>query len=381
MTYSKQSLFGRTSSPRVTWRVAFIGLVFAAVMMAPARPAVGFGFVFAESNGVDYVTHPLGYSGTGGAYTITIGIDPASANAAAMEISVQNVVNVWNDLVATTGNLVSGGANNIGASEIDFESVLLHEMGHSLGLSHVNAATESALTGNDQNYTKATKGSNASYDLNAGADGVIGSADDVRGDDVNLNWFRKSNNDPFTLASTIDSTTYSRDVADLPGGDNFSASSERAVGALLGYSDSEASMQQGSYYDEAQRTLGHDDVAGIKYAMSGLDAIQGNSDDYSFTLDYIGLDAGADISIEFDNAETGFAVSKSSGVGLSATHLAISATDIYFNTGYDWFFNDTSNATPVPEPSTGLILLVSALGLIGQRPRRTTKAPQLPSKR
>ena len=31
--------------------------------------------------------------------------------------------------------------------DVDFESVLLHEMGHSLGLAHCNAATESGETG------------------------------------------------------------------------------------------------------------------------------------------------------------------------------------------------------------------------------------------
>jgi len=136
-----------------------------------------------------------------------VGIDPSSENAQSMVISTQNVINTWNQLVPTTGNLVSGSANNIPSGFVDFESVLLHEMGHSLGLGHVNAASESGLSGSDREYTKATNGSNNEFDLNSGADGIIGSADDLRGDDVNLNYFRKSNNDPFTIASVVDSTS------------------------------------------------------------------------------------------------------------------------------------------------------------------------------
>ena len=63
---------------------------------------------------------------------ISVGIDPASANATAMTTSVQNIVNTVNGLVATTGNLVSGGSNNIPSTDVDFESIALHEVIHAL---------------------------------------------------------------------------------------------------------------------------------------------------------------------------------------------------------------------------------------------------------
>ncbi len=52
-------------------------------------------FVFAgEANGVDIITHPTGYTGTGVSLTVDVCIDSTSANAANMVIPVQNIVNI-----------------------------------------------------------------------------------------------------------------------------------------------------------------------------------------------------------------------------------------------------------------------------------------------
>lgn len=343
-----------------------------AVALGGARDAHSFAYIFAgETNGIDVVTHALGYNGTGGTVSISVGIDPTSSFAAQMVIPTQNVVNTWNGLTPTTGNLNPTG---ISGSQVDFESTLLHEMGHSLGLSHVNAATESGLSGSNRNYTKATDGANNTFDINAGADGIIGSADDIRGDDVNLNYFRISDNNPVNIPGggmgVVDSTTYSRDLADLPGGDNFSANGDRAVAAALGFTNTEAVMQQGTFFGETQRTLTADDVAGILYAGSGLDEIAGTSDDYTVVLNFLGLTTGADIVIDFDNTQTGFAVSQWGGTFLSADHIAISSTAIYFNSGSNWFFNQESNAE-ISAPG-GLALFSFGLwGLSRVRRRKT----------
>ena len=314
-------------------------LLAGSLLLCPQNAAHAFAFIFAgEINGLDIITHPSGYTGAGGVLTVTVGIDPTSVNATAMVTPVENVIAVFNNLTATTGNLLLGAANDLPASDVDFESTLLHELGHSLGLAHVNLATESGLLGDDRNYTKSTDGANNTHDIAFGGDGLRGSADDLRGDDVNLHYFRTTDNNPFVIGATVDATTYSRNVANLPAGDLYATNADRDVATLMGYPNTEAVMQQGAFFDEAQRTLAADDVAGLRYAMSGLDEIAGTADDYTLNLVYAGLTTSADIVIDFDNNETGFAVSQSGGTFLNATHLRISSNNIYFNTGYNWYF-------------------------------------------
>ncbi|NKB22700.1 MAG: hypothetical protein GKS01_19600 [Alphaproteobacteria bacterium] len=343
--------------------LSICALVLGVFTLNAPRDAHSFAYIFAgEANGIDVVTHALGYNGTGGTVSISVGIDPTSTFAGQMLIPTQNVVNTWNGLTPTTGNLNSSG---ISGSQVDYESTLLHELGHSLGLAHVNAASESGLSGSNRNYTKATDGADNTFNINAGTDGIIGSADDIRGDDVNLNYFRKSDNNPVNIPGgglgVVDSTTYSRDLSDLPGGDNFSANADRAVAAALGFADTESVMQQGTFFGETQRSLTADDVAGILYAGSGLDEIAGTADDYTVVLNFLGLDAGADILIDFDNAETGFAVSQSGGTFLNSDHIAINSTEIFFNSGSNWFFNQESNIS-ISEPG---LLVVFSFGLFG----------------
>ena len=54
-------------------------------------------YIFAdEINGVDFVTHPNTYTGSGGTVTVRVCIDPASPNATDMEHSVQNNIDTYN---------------------------------------------------------------------------------------------------------------------------------------------------------------------------------------------------------------------------------------------------------------------------------------------
>jgi len=183
-------------------------LAILVLCVLPMSSAFAGGYVFAgATNGVDVIAHPSPYTGTGGVITVRICVVPGSPNASLIESAIQNNIAVLNQMLPTIGNLHRQASNNIPSGQIDFESVSLHEIGHCVGLSHVNVSTESGLTGNDRNYTKSTNGGNNVYDIAPGLDGIIGSADDIRGDDVNLIFFNRANNDPFSLASIAQAIT------------------------------------------------------------------------------------------------------------------------------------------------------------------------------
>lgn len=319
--------------------VRTISLILSFAIVLINVPAIAGVFLFAEGNDVDMIVHPAGYTGSGGTVTVDVCIDPDSPNAADMVEPIRNLVDTYTRLVSKTDNVVIP-SDELAFDEIDFESVAIHEVGHCLGLAHPNLAIESGVPSADRDYTKARVGTNNSYDLNAGSDGVKGSGDDIRGDDVNLHWFRKSNNNPFTIAETVDSTTYSRQLADLPTGHSYAASGGRDVANLLGAGSSEAVMHQLTYGGEEQRSLSHDDVATLRYARSGLDSVAGTGDDYTVGLEYVGFSDACDIVVAFDNNNTGFASCQVSGTFLSSNHIAITSANVYFNTGINWYFSE-----------------------------------------
>ena len=95
-----------------------------------------------------------------------------------------------------------------------FESTLVHELGHAMGLSHVNLSAAAP----DDSHTSSIEGplQGDSFDFGRGSDGIAGTPDDQRNDDVNLHYFRKGLNNPFQIDDVVDSTIYSRDLVDLP---------------------------------------------------------------------------------------------------------------------------------------------------------------------
>lgn len=329
-------------------------LLIAAIGLLIADSARGGAFMFANpTNGVSIVTHPNGYTGTGGVLTVTVCIDPAAANAASMVMPTENVVRTYNARRVSSRNIRTGGNNDVPSSAYDWESLLLHEMGHCTGIAHPHLGTESGLGQPSSEYVRATQGADAAYDLNDGADNVIGTPDDLRDDDVNLNWFRKNVNQPFAaLPASIDASNWSRNLADLPGGHNFASGASSEVATALGYTDLEAVMHQVQFNDEAQRELTADDWAMLRYAESGLDSTAGNSDDYTMQLDYVGQTTSCDIVIRSE--ASGFGRCSVGGTFLSATHVAITTANLYYNSGFNWYFNPHSNEGTFVPPVPGL---------------------------
>lgn len=337
-----------------------------AALLILCLPSAAFAgaFLFASDERSNIITHPRGYTGASAAGelpTLSICLDSSlnPALVAQAEAAVIKAVNTYNRFIPLRDNQrASGSSADLGSGQQDFESTLLHEMGHCLGLAHPNHGTESGIAEPARNGTKSLRGTNTVFDQDAGTDTQHGSRDDVRGDDINLYWFVAGENDPGLLPGVVDITTLSRDLADLPAGDSFAANADRNVLAVLGYPASESVMQQGSFGGEVQRHLAHEDVRTLRLARAGVDRIQGTADDYSWRLRYAGqlnnpTSEECNLRIRFDT--TSFAVCSVNGFIRGSgdnVYGEISVANLGFSESAEWYFSPGENTVVTLTPAS-----------------------------
>jgi len=298
-------------------------------------------FIFADEDDPDRITHPSGYTPAGGVLDIEVCIDDEAADAAAMEIPIRNALKEINAMTASSPNLIFG---TIPGGALDFESLALHELSHCIGLAHPNLGAQDGVTGSNMEFTASGDGANNTFSFDDGADNVIGSSDDLRDDDQNLHWFEKSVNNPFLETASPEESTYSRDLADLPGGHEFAANAGRDVGTLLGFANTEAVMQQGQGSDEDQRSLQADDVTTFRMGMTGFDETASTADDYTIHMVYGGIKAdtsGCDIVV--DSQTTGFGVCDVGASSSDGIHFWITSATVKYNSNFIWYFNTVLN--------------------------------------
>lgn len=334
-------------------RFPTVSLFLLTAFLVPAPDSGAFTYVTSVKN-PSVVVHPAGYDGTGGELVVTLALHPDFAEMAdEVDFSATQAAAIWSSLLIWDENL----APSIEIPEdggTDFFGTLVHELGHMLGLGHPTLIPEGLeLRRGRGKFSTASPGPNGRLDLDEGEDGLRGSADDQRGDDINAVFFKIEDNNPFTLPANgvFDSTTYSLDVEKLPPGHTWPIIGSREVASeIYSREHSENIMVSGGSLTRGQvrRGLTPDDVAGIRYAMSGLDEIQGTSDDYTLEVEYLGVSDEADVIIRFD-LESGYAVAAIGTRPISGNHTAMGTNrHIRYNPNpprnRKWYF-------PQPEPA------------------------------
>ncbi len=177
----------------------------------PTQLIAGSFLFSGEPGRSNTITHPMGYTGSGTSLLLRVCIDGTSTAEVASRQGIFNAIETWNESEPSFGNLTTN-ASEVPPNHRDFESTILHELGHALGLHHPNLGAESCPASDPycahSDFTQSTAGTNTILEFGLGPDGEPGTSDDSRGDDGNLHWFFKDANNPFVGWEPVDSSTY-----------------------------------------------------------------------------------------------------------------------------------------------------------------------------
>lgn len=379
---------------RYSGNLLALGLLGAGLTAGNTAEAGTFlGFV---DNNPNVIVHPNGYTGSGGELVVSVCLDPTALPPSGdPEQAIRNAIAEYNRFQGNTGNVSN---TTVGT---DFETVLLHELGHCIGMDHSALGPSETCDATPDGFdspsiyfansfgsagptVSACGGATTVYSTNAGADGQRATRDDLRGSDINRNWFRRNVNNPFeTPPAVVDRTTHSVDLVHLPSGHNYvevsTAFSPCASGtvnnsALRGQAPTQNTMFPVNCNANTLRDLAPDDIVTLRIARAGIDGVQGTADDYTVRLNYVGQAQSCNIRIRFQN-DAGFAFCSVSGTSLASNQLRITGATAVFQNTVNWFYNQTdTTATPTgpvltPTPASGSTTAMPA-GSQGQQVSR-----------
>ncbi len=321
-------------------------LFFLIALLVPASGHAGTWLVDnpAVSPFVDETStpHPVLYLGAPGERVVRVCIDPSSPFGDTMTPALGRAIETINALQPSTENFVETSPT-VPIDARDFESFALHELLHCVaGVGHVNVGPDIA-PGIASLSTNSFSGDNGTFDLAPGADATFRTLDDPRADDVNFFWFQRANNIPFTVAAVVDSTTYSRDLSDLPGGHLFASNGNFLAADAAGFPDLMPVMEVVGFQGSEARQLTPDDTVNLRFGLSGLNEVADATDDYSIRVEFVGISTdGCNVEVRFTNEPQSFNAGCDINailIGGSSTHFRLAGIgDLRFNINKEWFF-------------------------------------------
>lgn len=312
------------------------------------------------------VTHAGGYTGTGGERVVNVCLDPGAmpANGGDPAQATRNAIAEFNRFQAQLGNVTSAAGAGVPFNQVDYQSILMHELGHCTGLDHnvlgpaeVGCSLGSMGTCNNSPTLFYTNTFPNIGLTNPGADGARATGDDVR-TVANRHWYRAGVNNPFLEPATADRTTHGQSGS-LPAGDLFAEAATSYSPCSAGSATSNTSAANGQpatsdvmfpvlCINNVVRDLAPNDRTSFRIARAGLDGVAGNADDYTVRLNYLGTtQTGCDLQIRFPAGNGGFFCSTSLlvlGNGDESTgdnNPNAPAGVISLQRETTWFFNQT----------------------------------------
>jgi hypothetical protein len=314
--------------------------------------------------------HPgFAYQGVGG--RVDIPLCPTQQ----MYVATRNVAAKYNRRADGLDNVARPGDPEFPpAGALSVEHLLLHELGHAVGLDHPSEEVVSiGGSAQHQGIAPAGRGPNGVLDAAPGPDGIYGTEDDVRGDDVNRTPFPVGGeNSPFEVPAIVDDLSMTTDLSRRARPGTWPLVPWVPVSRSLGLPDTQSVMM--TAISDVRARPSPDEITLLKWSEAGAEGLAGTEDDYSLFFYVVApddprppecisvamghIDSSAGGITRFNRPFMGSAISNCFG-----SALCVVSSSLVLNDRYTWHFpsSDTSNgeADFIPlEPSDAVFTSV-----------------------